>query len=564
VGNKLVVVDVANIRPHFVHRKGFLQRRVKTGAETLTSLDYIDSLLLAISNQVPSATVVAIADRVLRHRFEDRADEFAFDQRADQLDRTDPEFIYQMPFQQSKNPMKPSRRNPNYVKADELILTVAAATNGLVVSGDYYMDDKYRSLADWLAASHYIPFHDPDAGSWLLCEKPKFFDLSKSERLEIHRLRSIAGVDPMHVEKDEFDKESDEILRRQVFDVIIPKFWSERTLADRPLTVGDQEGAKQRPFAFLRLPNRAKEVPSLIVPSSIRAEVTPAHREEVVADVPSSATVVREERPVLPSKKSQSVAVAQLLASSSGVNVRYLNQVVQMIGQIFMRSDGQFVLRWVLPSGTIRIIGNPPQHVRIAIDVVKIEGLLRMDGDELVLDLDSNPSQFCQPLDMYQYYEKRLRAIRAQHLRPRIRRWTFPSIPKSTTSRHSSYPVAEDQLPPELPRTPAPQPVPSPSLGDRAVRPEIPKFIERELVISRSVLDSVDQVGKRKNRRLGILWWIVLVLSISWLASVAVRLLVSSEIEIGGSLIKMLSLVHHSAEEVPMESGLIRNHRSGM
>lgn len=182
MGNKLVVVDVANVRPDRETRRGLFGRRSKQYGSTLASIGYIDSLLLAISAQIPSASVISIADRVLLHRFETGADARTFRERM-QLPASDPEFIYVMPPQKSsreylqRRGRRDAAKSKTYVKADELILSVAAARDGLVVSGDLYRDLEYRNLEQWLAKSHYLPVRDENRGDWLLCAKSRAIGL---------------------------------------------------------------------------------------------------------------------------------------------------------------------------------------------------------------------------------------------------------------------------------------------------------------------------------------------------------------------------------------------------
>lgn len=429
MGNKLVVVDVANIRPEGMVRRARFGRRVERRQDALTSMDYIDSLLLAINEQIPSASVVAIADRVLQHRFESPDDQTAFRERT-RLPATDPEFIYLMPSQG----VRPAPRRPwgrhdegelgGFVEADELILTVAAASGGLVVSGDYYRDFKYQTLADWLAPSHYVPVRDELNRAWLLCAKSRALRLSSRDRRDPRRIRSIAGVESVHRESAAFDRESDTLLRRHVFETIIPQFWSDRDGESRTFTIGDRAPLLSRPFSSLRLPTRTpvsrvatvlEPVPEMIGKPGLEPSIRVSEPERELAVATSTPSPVRRR------------LAATLWASSASSNLRYLDQVVRMIGQVFQSSDGTHVLRWVYPSGSIRVRGDVPATIRKGIDVAIIQGLLCLDGDELVLDIGIFATPQVEVFDLYTFYEGQIAKIRARHMQPKIRRWTPPA-----------------------------------------------------------------------------------------------------------------------------------------
>lgn len=412
-------------------RSGRLGRRTERDQEVFTSLAYIDSLLLAISSEIPNASVVAIADRVLQHRLESSNDQKVFRDRS-QLPVTDPEFIYLMPPQGVRQKSRKfwGRRDEKdvdeFVEADELILTVAAASEGLVVSGDFYRDFKYRSLADWLTTSHYLPVRDTLTDEWLLCSKARAMGLSGRDRQDPMRMRSIAGVDASHRTPADFDRESDTLLRRHVFETIIPQFWSDRNTADRTFTVGDRSPTVFRPFSALRLPQRTAEVlePKASDPSieaikelAIEPEIrVPGREPEPVAAMATPSQIRRR-------------LAKTLWASNSSSNLRYLDQVVRMIGQLFRTKDGTQVLRWVYPSGTIRIIGDVPSSVRRSIDVIMLQGLLRLDGDELVLDVNVFVTRQVEAFSLHDFYQRRITKIRERHMLPKTRRWS-PPVPK--------------------------------------------------------------------------------------------------------------------------------------
>ena len=436
MGNRLVVVDVANIRPDSLVRRGRFGQRTERDQEVLTSIAYIDSLLLAISGEIPNASVVAIADRVLQHRLESPNDQKVFRERT-QLPITDPEFIYLMPPQQVQ---QKSRRFwgrrfegdvDDFVEADELILAIAAASEGLVVSGDYYRDFKYRSLADWLATSHYVPVKDVLSGEWLLCAKPKAIGLSGRDRKDAVRMRSIAGVDSAHRGSTVFDLESDSLLRRHVFETIIPQFWSDRNTAARTFTIGDRSPMVFRPFATLRLPQRSSEVvdPRVLEPKveAINELVTEPDNRVPDRELEPAATMAT------PTQVRRRLAKT-LWASNSSSNLRYLDQIVRMIGQVFPTTNGTQVLRWVYPSGSIRIVGDVPSSVRRAIDVIMLQGLLRLDGDELVLDVNVFATRQVEDFNLHNFYHRQILKVRERHMRPKIRRWS-PPVPNRYLAR---------------------------------------------------------------------------------------------------------------------------------
>ena len=439
MGNKLVVVDVANVRPAPVAQRGLFGRRGERARDVFTSIEFIDSLLLDISAQIPCASVVAIADRVLQHRFEKPSDQSVFRERT-RLPATDPEFIYLMPPQAVRRDSRKiwGRRAEGeageFVEADELILSVAAASEGLVVSGDYYRDSKYRNLVEWLAGSHYVPVRDTSHGSWLLCAKTKAMRLRGREREEPLTMRSIAGINPIHLTSAGFDRESDLFLRRHIFETVIPQFWADRSAGEQIFTIGDRSPLVFRPFSALRLPERIPEIRELEIQEPVET-VT----EELLLE--SDAL-----EPVLLTGPTDQIAEPievrrrlrkQLWASNSSSNLRYINQIVSMIGQVFLKSDGNQVLRWVYPYGSIRIIGEVPKHVRRAVDVVKLQGLLRKEDEELVLDINTYATRQVEPFDLQDLYRTSIIKIRALHMQPKIRSWS-PPVPKRLVTQPES------------------------------------------------------------------------------------------------------------------------------
>lgn len=411
-------------------RRGRFGRRTERDQEILTSIAYIDSLLLAISSQIPNASVVAIADRVLQHRLESPSDQKIFRERT-LLPVTDPEFIYMMPPQGVRLGSRKfwGRRSEShvedFVEADELILTVAAASEGLVISGDFYRDFKYRSLAEWLATSHYLPVFDALTGTWLLCAKSRALGLSGRDRQDSARMKSISGIDSAHRTSTDFDHESDSLLRRNVFETIIPQFWLDRNTSDRTFTIGDRSPTVFRPFSALRLPQRATEIrePKLLDPKIEAMKESAEPEIRVIAREPEPAAAM-----ATPSQVRRRLAKT-LWASNSSSNLRYLDQVVRMIGQVFQTKNGTQVLRWVYPSGSIRIVGDVPRSVRRAIDVVMLQGLLRLDGDELVLDVNVFATSQVEAFSLQDFYQRQITKIRERHMQPRTRRWS-PPVPK--------------------------------------------------------------------------------------------------------------------------------------
>lgn len=431
VGNKLVVVDVANVRPEPMTSRGLFGRRIERDRDVLTSVEYIDSLLLDIRTQIPCASVIAIADRVLQHRLQTPSDQSAFRERT-RLPTSDSDFIYLMPPQSVRRESRKfwgrqvESHAPEFVEADELILSVAAASEGLIVSGDYFRDFKYRNLVEWLAASHYLPVRDTSQGSWLLCSKTKTMRLRGREREDHASMRTIAGIDPIHLTSLDFDYESDLLLRRHVFETVIPEFWASKGAGDQIFTVGDRSPLVFRPFSALRLPERAPKTRA----REVLNPVEPVSEELATSSdalIPMQAT----------DSATQAVQAAHvrrrltktLWASNSSSNLRYIDQIVRMIGQVFQGSDGNVVLRWVYPYGSIRIVGEVPQHVRRAIDVVLLQGLLRIEGEELVLDINTYATRQVELFDLHTFYAKQLTKVRERHMRPRIRRWA-PPVPK--------------------------------------------------------------------------------------------------------------------------------------
>ena len=127
----------------------------------------------------------------------------------------------------------------------------------------------------------------------------------------------------------------------------------------------------------------------------------------------------------------------QLWASNSSSNLRYINQIVSMIGQVFLKSDGNQVLRWVCPYGSIRIIGEVPKHVRRAVDVVKLQGLLRKEDEELVLDINTYATRQVEPYDLQKFYRTQILKVRELHMQPKIRRWSPPVLKRLVTQPKS-------------------------------------------------------------------------------------------------------------------------------
>lgn len=430
VGNRLVVVDVANIRPDLVVHERGLGRPTDQNGDPLTSIAFIDSLLHAISGQIPNASVVAIADRVLQHRFESPSDQEVFRERT-KLPVTEPEYIYLMPPKGARQvPRKLLARlgkafvsnvgkadDPDFVKADELILAVAAANEGLVVSADRYVDPKYRDLVECVAPSHYVPMLDGATGEWLLCPKSRYYGMSWRVRRDSARVRSIAGIDSAHRTTTHFDRESDTLLRRHIFETFVPQFWSGRNIGDPVFTVGDGSPTTQR----LVLPRELSE------PKTRDSKLDAKREPAVEPEIHAPAREPDRAMPMVATNLVRRRLAATLWASSSASNLRYRDQVVEMIGQVFEMDEGTLVLRWIYPSGSIRIVGDVASRVRRGIDVVKLQGQLRFNGDELVLDVNVFATRQVEAFDLYDFYQRQIKRIQQLHVQPKPRRWSPPT-----------------------------------------------------------------------------------------------------------------------------------------
>lgn len=429
MSNQLVIVDAANIRERRPQRRSLLGKRQEIEAEEHASLHLLNSLISAIRSELPSSTVVSIADRVLAHRFADTRDVAVYRERT-RLPITDPNFIYELPHQGSDSRYRASRRgvrrsdSSTYIEADELILTLARKTDALVVSGDLFRDARYAAFREIVHDRQYIPIYNTAAESWLLCNRNRFINLSSRRQRDPTSLLDIAGLDEVTPNTARFDSESDADLRRLVFDTLIPEFWADLGLDVDFLTFDVASPLTSRPFRGIKLPRRRK--PSQIVHATPVLQDTQSRVpvEQVEADSPESEHVLAE----APVRRYR--IVAERWASSSISNVQYIDQAVKMVGQLHITDGGTYTLRWILPEGSIAVSGPLPRGVRFGIDVIKLAGVLRQRQGELILDTLPFADQLLERVDLDIYYHKRIDQIRKQHLAPRPRNWSLPALPR--------------------------------------------------------------------------------------------------------------------------------------
>jgi hypothetical protein len=436
--NQVLIVDVANIRDHAPET---MKTRKHDGRDVpLSSLEYLDSALAALEFQVPAGTVLKIADFSLMHNFSD--DERIEFKRRTNLEPTDPQYIYLLPFQ----PKAPERKsglfrrkstsNPDFVEADDIILSLALELDAFVISGDSYSDKKFdhqmKSIRDRLFVHHF----NPDTNSWVFAKSIEYYSEHRERRDAWDRIKSLTTIAQEIGDSRPFEVQSDFDIRNFAFNTLIEEFWEYKR---GRVTVDQDRGLTSTPL---------KDLPIGIARRPQPMEAMPRELEPVDAPLVISKEI-RVEHIELP--------MPTYYASAVHAIVRHKDERIALVGKL-VRDNSDFYIEWVLSDKRIKIFAAS------AIDLPRMGELVRITGtvhqDEANIYLEVEPRDTVVTIDLEDIVKERVDNVRRKQ--PNLQRdyWFLPAMKWGGRRLTSPRPVVDSGSVPRPIPTSFPKPLP--------------------------------------------------------------------------------------------------------
>lgn len=419
--NDVLIVDIANIRdddPEHGRTRMRDGRRVR-----MSSIPYIDSALSALQIQVPAATILKIADYSLQYNFpESEKQEFL---RRTNLESTDKNYIYLLPLQPKKEQTKKglfSRKpaeDPNFVEADDIILALAAEFEAFVISGDFYVDEKFNRRMRTVRDRLFVPRFNRIADSWWFVNSKEYFKTNRNMRDSWDIIESFTTISQSIGIEKSFDEGSDFEIRDFAFNTLIEEFWANKKVQ---ITVHQKRKLTSLPFrnvlpSVLTAPASVNAIQKVEVVESNIAALVPSREVEripVAAQRTLQATAVRKD-----------LALPSYYAASVPSISRHEGERIAVLGMI-VRDGTDVFIEWVLSNLRIKVLTNSFENFPRHGEIVRITGIIQKDKERISLHCDSTDSIDLVPFT--ELVEKRINAARSSGLRRSPTKWSLPSL----------------------------------------------------------------------------------------------------------------------------------------
>ncbi len=452
--NQVLIVDLANIRDHAPET---MKTRKHEGRDvSLSSLEYLDSALDALEYQVPSGTVLKIADFALKYNFTD--DEKIEFERRTKLEPTDPQFIYLLPYQ-SKKTESWSRRlrrkptdNPDFIEADDIILSLALELDAFVVSGDSYSDEKFDHQMKSIRNRLFIHHFNPDTNSWVFVKSIEYYSEHRERRDVWDRIKKLTTIAQEIGDSRQFEAQSDFDIRDFAFNTLIEEFWEHKR---GRVTVDQDRHLFKNPFKDLSSgisfrPQQVEAVPrelDLLVASTA---VTSNNRELVSVNAPlEPIKEIRAKQVALPMPKYYASAIHAIL--------KHKDERIALMGML-VRDNSDFYIEWVLSDKRIKILAASTLDLPRMLELVRITGIVHQDDANIYLEVE--PRDTVVRVDLADIVEERVDNIRRKQ--PNLQRdyWFLPAMKWGGRRLTSSGSVVDSGLVPRPIQTSFPKPLP--------------------------------------------------------------------------------------------------------
>ena len=452
--NQVLIVDVANIRDHAPET---MKTRKFEGREIpLSTLGYLDSALAALESQDPSGTILKIADFSLMYNFSD--DERIEFKRRTNLEPTDPQYIYLLPFQ----PKAPERKgglfrrkstgNPDFVEADDIILSLALELDAFVISGDSYSDEKFdhqmKSIRDRLFVHHF----NPDTNSWVFAKSIEYYSEHRERRDVWDRIKTLTTIAQEIGESRQFEMQSDFDVRDFAFNTLIEEFWENKR---GRVTVDQDRHLVKKPFTdllngilFRALQDEA--VPRELNPVVASTAVTAENRELEPAN--ASLEISKEIR-----AEQVSLPMPTYYASAVHAILRHKDERIALMGKL-VRDNSDFYIEWVLSDKRIKILAASTRDLPRMGELVRITGTVHQDAANIYLEVE--PRDTVATIDLEDIVKERVDNVRRKQ--PNLQRgyWFLPAMKWGGRRVTSPRPFVDSGTVPRPIPTSFPKPLP--------------------------------------------------------------------------------------------------------
>jgi hypothetical protein len=436
--NQVLIVDVANIRDHAPET---MKTRKHDGRDVpLSSLEYLDSALAALEFQVPAGTVLKIADFSLMHNFSD--DERIEFKRRTNLEPTDPQYIYLLPFQ----PKTPQRRgglfrrkptdNPDFIEADDVILSLALELDAFVISGDSYSDEKFdrhmKSIRDRLFVHNF----NPETKSWVFAKSIEYYSEHRERRDAWDRIKSLTTIAQEIGDSRQFEVQSDFDIRNFAFNTLIEEFWEHKR---GRVTVGQDRHLTSTPLKELQISIARRPQPIEAMPREL----------EPVGAPPVISNEIRAEQVSLPMPTYYASAVHAIL--------RHKDERIALMGKL-VRDNSDFYIEWVLSDKRIKILAASTRDLPRMGELVRITGTVHQDDSNIYFEVEQRDTVVT--VDLADIVEERVDNIRRKQ--PNLQRgyWFLPALKWGGRRVASPRPIVDSRSVPRPIPTSFPKPLP--------------------------------------------------------------------------------------------------------
>jgi len=501
--NDILIVDVANIRDH--SPATMKTRRFEGRDIPLSSLEYLDSALIELQSQVPSGTILKIADFSLIHNFSDE-DKVEFRRRTN-LDPTDSQYIYLLPFQPKRTESKSGlfRRKPtnnsDFVEADDIILALALELDAYVVSGDYYSDEKFdrhmKSIRERLFVHHF----NAATNSWIFVKSLEYYSENRNLRDDWGRISSLTTITEEIGANQSFEAQSDLDIRDFAYNTLIEEFW---------------EHKRGRVTVDLDRRLTSNPLKNLINGISLRPQqVVTASRDLAVKG--KSAVIATGGRNLAPTEATHQISrpvrggpmalpMPTYYASAVHAIAKHKDERIAIMGKL-IRSDNSVYLEWVLADKRIKILTGSSYSLPKTGELVRITGTVIQDDTNICLEVESRDTAVTVELE--DIVRERVENVRRTQPVRQQRLWSMPAMRWGRIRSKSNEPaLAPGFVPRPIPKSfPMPSAAtPNSSNNQIFVRPsdasiqdwtteQIPRIID-EAQLSEPVMTSVDSAGR--------------------------------------------------------------------
>jgi len=476
---RVIVVDFANLRDGRPgHRRGRRQRedgKVKNFA--YADWTYITSAISHLRQAAPGSVIYLVSERSMAHEFLNERDGARRLNASAELPCDEFWHMYMMKTRKEQADLRGDNdpKSKKGVRADDLILYLAAELDGFVLSGDFYSQPQYQELLQRINHRVFYPTLNLAGTQW------HFADSQQMERLPVDarfgsapRLRSLQeAIAPAPQYSDSEIREiQDEICGKGG---LIEKFW---------LDYAARHGVapNKKPRTRKKAPRSTRPVPTL----KPGLTGTPFERlGELVGVLPPTNDGIDE------------ISKLPLVLAIDVTQLRELkNRGAVIVGRVRSDGDTQF-LEWYPGDRRIRLSTNRALAQVSALDFVAIKGRVRDQDTGMVLEMPESAIVRVVP-----FAETRAMLVDEVSIVPaqQRRKWSLPRLPSKR--RHGVVPRPMPTTPPPAP-TRTTDVLPIPPAPDPEFLPPEPPRLNARLVTSIAIAAAI------ATAIVGVIVWLV-------------------------------------------------------